>query len=182
METKQWNALLNESIAACDMSGVLQQADNWFNQGFDYLKACNAFASSYAAPQKWLETADGVSKTMAHYVKDWARIYGLGRGTALDETMAAQKTIDAALKKIQAEKADLKRTLSQRDKTLETQRDEIVQQKNRLGEKEKEIETLQAKVKAQAERLILLEAASKKETKPAARPQTGATVPPAGKQ
>jgi hypothetical protein len=34
MDTKQWNTLVNESIAACDMSGIIQQADEWFKQGF----------------------------------------------------------------------------------------------------------------------------------------------------
>ncbi len=185
MENKQWNALLNESVAACDMTGVLEQADSWFNQGFDYLRACSALASSYAMPQTWLESADGVSQTMQRFAKDWARIYGLGPDTARDDALAAvsqeKKTFEAALKKIKTEKATLKRALTQKEKKIKAQRIEMDKHKNRLDQKDKEIESLQAKVQSQAERLILMEAAGKRVAKTDQRSKAGATVPPAGK-
>jgi DNA repair exonuclease SbcCD ATPase subunit len=166
MDTKQWNTLVNESIAACDMSDIIQQADEWFKQGFEYWKAWGAIASFYAAPQTWLEAAGGVPKTMDNYLKDWTRMYGLGRDSALEKDLAAHKRqakkIDAALQKIKKEKATLKRTLTLKEKTLKAQRADIDQYQKRLREKEKEIQTLQAEVKVQAERLIKLEATGKK--------------------
>ena len=140
MDTKQWNTLINESMAAYEMSGIIQRADDWFKQGYEYWKACGEIASSYAAPQTWLETAGGVSKTMEIYLKGW------GRNTALEEDLAAQKRqaikAEAALQKIKKEKATLKRTLTLKEKTLKTQGTELETLKNNLREKKKEIQTL----------------------------------------
>ena len=185
MDTKQWNTFVNKSMAAYDMSGIIQQADEWFKQGIKYWKACGAIATSCAAPQTWLETAGGVSKTMESSLNEWTRTYGLGRNSALEEDLAAHKRqakkTDAALQKIKKEKATLKRSLTLKEKKLKGQRAELDQQQKLLRQKEKEIKTLQAKIKAQAERLNKLEAAGKKGAKPAAPSKAGAPVTRAGK-
>ncbi|MDJ0819972.1 MAG: hypothetical protein QNJ58_27455, partial [Desulfobacterales bacterium] len=146
MDTKKWNTLVNESMAAYDMSGIIRKADDWFKQGFDYWKACGEIASSYAAPQTWLETAGGAAKTMENYFKDWTEGYGWGRNTALEEDLAAHKRqaikTEAALQKIKKEKATLKRALTVKEKTLKTQGTELDQHKKDLREKKKEIQTL----------------------------------------
>ncbi len=146
MDTKQWNTLINESMAAYEMSGIIQRADDWFKQGFEYWKACGEIASSYAAPQTWLETAGGVSKTMEIYLKGWAGGYGWGRNTALEEDLAAQKQqaikAEAALQKIKKEKATFKRTLTLKEKTLKAKGTELDTHKKNLHQKKKEIQTL----------------------------------------
>ncbi len=146
MDTKKWNTLVNESMAAYDMSGIIRKADDWFKQGFEYWKACGEIASSYAAPQTWLETAGGAAKTMENYFKDWTEGYGWGRNTALEEDLAAHKRqaikTEAALQKIKKEKATLKRALTVKEKTLKTQGTELDQHKKDLREKKKEIQTL----------------------------------------
>jgi DNA repair exonuclease SbcCD ATPase subunit len=148
MDTKKWNTLVNESMAAYDMSGIIQSADDWFKQGFEYWKACGEIASSYAAPQTWLETAGGAAKTMENYFKDWTEGYGWGRNTALEEDLAAHKRqaikTEAALQKIKKEKATLKRTLTLKEKTLKAKGTELDQHKKDLREKKKEIQTLKS--------------------------------------
>lgn len=157
MDTKQWNTLINESMAAYEMSGMIQRADDWFKLGFEYWKACGEMASSYAAPLKWLDTAGGVSKTMENYLKDWTGGYGWGRNTAIEEDLAAHKRqaikTEAALQKIKKEKATLKRTLTLKEKTIKAQGTELDQHKKDLRENKKEIQTLKSTLTQMEEKL-----------------------------
>ncbi len=185
MATTQWQALMRETIAACDMTGVLQQADDWLKQGVDYWRAWNAYASSYGDPQNWLETADGISKTLSNCLQDWTCLYGLMPASSAQADTAKleefKKTADAQLAEIKKERAALKRNLTLKERTLQSQLDDLKKQGDLVRKQETEIDTLQAKVKSQAERLLLLEAAAKNHAKPAAQPVAGATVPPAVK-
>ncbi|BBO89616.1 hypothetical protein [Desulfosarcina ovata] len=162
MESDQWVALLEETMAAWDWNDYLKQAEQWSTQWIDSWTLLQPYAQVAPSIQIWMDAAMAFNDQWKMALQSWEKTTSSQQSDHNEKEIAElEEKYEAAQEKLKAQKQELtnlKRALTNKEKALSKKTATATQQLKEIGEKDKAIQTLEEKLNRQAAHLKTLEA------------------------